>query len=83
MMDNHSVLLFLTSRRCTARNCYKVWAWQPAAARPTLYNSKMSRAAICLQADVMLLLPSVLLPQAEQHWRYWIYGWHGEQVIQE
>ena len=47
MMDNHSVLLFLTSRRCAARNYYKVWAWQPAAARPTLYNSEMSRAAMC------------------------------------
>ena len=103
MMDNDSVLLFLTSRRCAARNYYKVWAWQPAAARPTLYNSEMSwaamynsempatpicngemlQAAICLQADVMPLLPSAQLPQAEQHWRYWIYGWHGEQVIQE
>jgi hypothetical protein len=47
MMDNHSVLLFLTSRRCAARNYYIVWAWQPTAARPTLYNSEMSRVAIC------------------------------------
>jgi hypothetical protein len=46
-------------------------------------NDEMLQALICLQADVMPLLPSAQLPQAEQHWLYWIYGWHGEQVIQE